>query len=127
MIDTVYIDGLEIRKTWGLTPLYEKFYSSIMQFPDIKEKVTNDFEDEDGVEVASTNSYLKSKESILSFGVDTYENYLNFMDYITSKDSFLLSSDVIGNINLEYISTSNFDYEGISFDIKVRERNFNDR
>lgn len=127
MIDTVYIDGLEIRKTWGLTPLYEKFYSSIMQFPDVKEKVTNDFEDEDGVEVASTNSYLKSKESILSFGVDTYENYLNFMDYITSKDSFLLSSDVIGNINLEYISTSNFDYEGISFDIKVRERNFNDR
>jgi len=127
MIDTVYIDGLEIRKTWGLTPLYEKFYSSIMQFPDVKEKVTNDFEDEDGIEVASTDSYLKSREPVLSLGVDTYENYLNFMDYITSKDSFLLSSDVIGNINLEYISTSNFDYEGISFDIKVRERNFNDR
>lgn len=127
MIDTVYIDGLEIRKTWGLTPLYEKFYSSIMQFPDVKEKVTNDFEDEDGIEVASTDSYLKSREPVLSLGVDTYENYLSFMDYITSKDSFLLSSDVIGNINLEYISTSNFDYEGISFDIKIRERNFNDR
>jgi hypothetical protein len=127
MIDTVYIDGLEIRKTWGLTPLYEKFYSSVMQFPDVKEKVTNDFEDEDGIEVASTKSYLKSKDTVLSMGVDTYDNYLNFMNYITSKDSFILSSTIIGNINLEYISTSNFDYEGMEFDIKVRERNFNDR
>jgi len=127
MIDTVYIDGLEIRKTWGLTPLYEKFYSSVMQFPDVKEKVTNDFEDEDGIEVASTKSYLKSKDTVLSMGVDTYDNYLNFMNYITSKDSFILSSTIIGSINLEYISTSNFDYEGMEFDIKVRERNFNDR
>ena len=85
MIDTVYIDGLEIRKTWGLTPLYEKFYSSIMQFPDVKEKVTNDFEDEDGIEVASTDSYLKSREPVLSLGVDTYENYLNFMQYMVEE------------------------------------------
>lgn len=130
MIDTVYIDGLEIRKTWGLTPLYEKFYSSIMQFPDVKEKVTNDFEDEDGIEVASTDSYLKSREPVLSLGVDTYENYLSFMQYMVEHKTFELYSLLVDKkITYEYLSHSEFNFyvTGSTFAIKLREANFKNR
>lgn len=130
MIDTVYIDGLEIRKTWGLTPLYEKFYSSVMQFPDVKEKVTNDFEDEDGIEVASTKSYLKSREPVLSLGVDTYEHYLNFMQYLIDHNTFELYSLLINKkITYEYLSHSEFNFyiTGSTFAIKLREANFLNR
>jgi hypothetical protein len=126
-MDTVYIDSQEIKSTWGLNPIYEKFYSSLMQFPDIKDRVSNDYTDENGIEVYYTKGYLKSREPTMSFGVDTYAHYLTFMDYITSKDTFVLSSSIIGSITLEYISTSDFDAQGITFEIKVRERNFNDR
>jgi len=126
-MDTVYIDGKEIKSTWGLNPLYEKFYSSLMQFPDIKDRVSNDYTDENGIEIYYTKGYLKPREPSISLGIDTYAHYLTFMDYITSKDTFVLSSSIIGSITLEYVSTSDFDSQGITFEIKVKERNFNDR
>lgn len=122
-----YIDNKEIKATWGLTPIYEKFYSGVMQFPDVKDKVSNDFEDKSGTEDANTAGYLKAPTPTLSFGVDTYEHYVAFMTYITSVDTFTLTCSTFGSVKYEYLSTSEYDDTGITFSIKVRERNFNDR
>ena len=90
--DIIYIDGQNILTTWGLTPLSGKFYSEIMKYPDAKDRVTEDFTDEDGIRVLLTPTKLKAAEVTLSFDVDTYENYLAFCDYMDSHPTFVLSS-----------------------------------
>ena len=129
-MDAVYIDGLEIKKTWGMVPLYDEFYSTLMQFPDIKERISSDYEDEDGVNVNYSAGKLKSKESQVSFGVDTYQHYIDFCNYMLAHPLFVLSSFVIDSgISLEYISHSKFSYyaTGCTFGVKLREANYKKR
>jgi len=130
MIDNVYIDGKDIKKTWGLVPLYSKFYSSIMKFPDAKEKISVDFEDSDGIKEVSGKPKLKSIENVISFGVDTYSNYLAFCRYMISNPTFELYSLLVDKkITYEYLSHSEFNFyiTGSTFAIKLREENFLNR
>ncbi len=129
-MDIIYIDGQDILTTWGLTPLYEKFYSSIMQFPDIKDRIFSDYEDEDGIKVYKSAGKVKSKEIPLSFGVDTYDHYLQFCNYMLNNPTFELSCfEVDKGIEYEYIAHTEFNYykTGSSFGIKLREANFKNR
>ena len=75
-MDAVYIDGLEIKKTWGMVPLYDEFYSTLMQFPDIKERISSDYEDEDGVNVNYSEGKLKSTRPILLLHLKYSQPYL---------------------------------------------------
>jgi hypothetical protein len=130
MIDKVYIDGQEIQSTWGLVPLYSKFYSTIMKYPDAKDKISVDFEDEDGIEEVHGAPFLKSVEPTISFGVDTYANYLAFCRYMVAHPTFELFSFLVGKkINYEYISHSEFSFyvTGSTFAVKLREANFLNR
>jgi len=130
MTDNVYIDGQDIKSTWGLVPLYTKFYSSIMKYPDTKDKISVDFDDKDGIDVVVGKPKLKSLEVVISFGVDTYTHYLSFCRYMISKPTFELYSFLFGKkINYEYISHSEFNFyvTGSTFAIKLREANFKNR
>lgn len=129
-MDILYINGLNAKKTWGLVPLCDKFYSSIMKYPDIKERVMSDFEDEDGIRVATSDGKLKSQEATLSFIVDTLENYYSFCDYITSHQNFELSTFEVGKVIMyEYIAHTDFNWRRtyITFGVKLREANFKER
>ena len=128
--DIIYIDGQNILTTWGLTPLSGKFYSEIMKHPDAKDRVTEDFTDEDGIRVLLTPTKLKAGEVTLSFDVDTYENYLAFCDYMDSHPTFVLSSfRVDKGIEYEFISHTEFNWypECCTFGVKLREANFKNR
>lgn len=132
MQDNIRIDGQLIYETWGITPLSEKFYASLMQYPDAKDKVVSSYLDEDGIHVLSQPTYIKSKEMTLDFGAKDYASYLSFMNYLVAHPNFvLLSYKIDRQISLEYISKSDFHYypntKDASFAIKVREANFKNR
>lgn len=130
MNNTIYINERNIFDTWGLTPLTNTFFASIMKYPDAKDKVTTDFEDEEGILVLDQTTYLKEQEITLSFGVDSYANYLSFMDYLVSNPTFTLRCDLFRKgITYEYIAKSDFKHyrDGNTFAIKIRENNFSSR
>ncbi len=130
--EVLLIDGQNIFDTWTLKPMYEKFYSDMMKFPDIKSRPQSDYEDEDGLNVLYTTGRLKDKEVTVSFFVDSYDYYLLFMNYLLANPVFYLSSLIIDKIiPLEYLSHSDFHYYpntgDCTFGIKVREANFKNR
>jgi len=129
-MDILYIDGLDAKTTWGITPLCDKFYSSIMKYPDAKERVISDYNDEDGINVFLSEGKIKSSETTLSFLVDTYQGYLDFCDYMMSHPVFELTTfSVDKGILYEYMSHTEFNYRRsyFTFGIKLREANFKNR
>ena len=130
-MDTVYIDGQNIQTTWGLHPLIDKFYEDLMKYPDIKKRVTSDYDDQDGTNVYYSAGKLKEKEITLTFGVDTYDHYLAFLDYMVAHPLFELTdlNPIDKGIFLEYLSSGDFHYyyTGSVFAVKLREANFKNR
>lgn len=128
-MENIYIDTYDLFDTWHITPL-DEFFTEMMAFPDIKKRVEMDLAKQDGLDVLLTAGKLDKIEQTLKFGVDTYDNYLAFMDYITSVNSFGITCLTIdSSITVDYLSTTDFEEfkEGITFAIKVREANFKNR
>lgn len=122
----ITIDTFDIRSKWSLEPLYENFNNALMKYPSIKDRVTEDFEDEDGVSVLNSTAKIASQEVVLSFICDSYAKYLEFMEYLVAHQNVTLHSDYTGrSYILEYMSCSGFsDYEYFNtFSAKFREPN----
>ena len=128
-MENIYIDTYELFNTWHITPK-DDFFAELMSFPSIKKRTEMDLSKKDGLEVLLTSGKIDKIEQTLKFGIDTYDNYLEFMDYITSVNNFTINCPTVGSsVIVDYISTTDFNHyrEGISFTIKVREANFKNR
>ena len=128
-MEKIYIDTYELFDTWHITPI-DDFFTEMMAFPDIKKRVEMDLAKQDGLDVILTAGKLDKIEQTIKLGVDTYDNYLAFMDYITSVNNFKISCVTVGSsVIVDYIATTDFEefIEGITFAIKIREANFKNR
>jgi len=122
----ITIDGRDIHKQWTLEPLYQKYYGQLMQYPDAKKKIYNNWPDEDGVDVIDTETKLQEKNITLKFICDNYSKYLSFMNYIFDNPTFDLYDSVLNQkFTLEYISSSEFHRytDHNVFGIKLRQAN----
>ena len=92
----ITIDGHNIKDMWTLTPVMDSVYNQLMKAPEIKERVTNDWSDEDGVEVLIEAARLKPIDMTLTFMCDTYAKYKEFCKYLRDNQTISLYCDYTG-------------------------------
>ena len=120
----ITIDGYNIETEWGLEPVYEGYYNALMKAPDIKDRITNDWSDEDGIEVLFEKGYQKAKEMTLKFACDTIPHYNAFMSYLIANPTVVLAdTNIDTEVTVEYMSSSEFHHYSKynMFGIKVRQ------
>ena len=126
----ITIDGQDILTTWKLEPQYEGFDNSIMQHGGVKDRITHDFEDINGLEVLLDESKLKARTFNLSFICDAYSYYESFMEYLVLHPQISLFYSVTNKTyKFEYISCSSFNKYSthVVFSIQFREADPTDR
>ena len=122
----ITVNSQNISTTWGIEPARDGYYNGLMQFPDIKDRLTNDWTDQNGLQVQLGTGYLKHKEFTMNFLCDTYAHYESFLKYLVANPSVEWFDSFMSIIyHLEYLACSSFNkYVGYNmFTIKVRESN----
>ena len=122
----ITIDGKNIKTKWGLDPVMDGYLSELMKFPDAKDRISNDWSDQDGLDVLLSATKLKAREITINFFCDTYANYVSFMKYLVAHPNVTLIDDTTTeSYILEYMACSSFNRhrEYNTFAIKFREAN----
>ena len=122
----ITIDGYNIATKWTLVPVMDGLYQNLMKQPDIKERITNDWSDEDGLEVLIESAKVKSNEITCSFFCDTYAKYKEFCTYLREHPIVELFAEYTGeSYFLEFLQCSSFnDHRDYNiFGVKFRQAN----
>ena len=122
----ITIDGYNIATQWTLAPVMDGLYQNLMKQPDIKERITNDWSDENGLEVLIEPAKVKSNEITCSFFCDTYAKYKEFCTYLREHPVVELFTEYTGeSYFLEFLQCSPFnDYRDYNiFGVKFRQAN----
>jgi len=122
----ITVDSQYISIKWGLEPAKDGYYNGLMQFPDIKDRIANDWSDANGTDVLYSAGFLKAKEFTMSFLCDTFEHYILFLQYMVAHPTVSWYDGLLNQtFILEYLTCSSFNrYIGYNmFVIKVREAN----
>ncbi len=122
----ITIDGQDLKATWGIEPVYDGFYSALMKDAGMKERITADYSDVNGLTVQTSAGLTKSQELTLSFICDTFAMYEAFLGYcVAQKIVAMWVSELDEEISLEYMDCSEFnDYRDFNrFSVKFREAN----
>jgi len=126
----ITIDSQDIRETWALEPVYDNFYSALMKDSGIKDRITADYSNVNGLTVQSSTAYTKSQDIIISFFCDTFAKYEEFLTYcVTQKVINMYVSEIDETLKLEYKACTSFNENRIynTFAVKFREANPTDR
>lgn len=124
------INGTDIKAGWGLEPMIDTYYNSIMKYPSVKDRIVEDWEDEHGVDVLLSDAKVSNIESTISFICDNITQYNAFVQYLVAQKKVQLRDAEVGKvINLEYLSCSSFNNYNIfcTFGVRFREANFRTR
>ena len=122
----ITIDGYNIATKWTLAPVMDGLYQNLMKQPDIKDRITNDWSDKDGLEVLIEPAKVKSNEITCSFFCDTYAKYKEFCAYLREHPVVELFTEYTGeSYFLEFLQCSSFnDYRDYNiFGVKFRQAN----
>ena len=122
----ITIDGYNIATRWTLAPVMDGLYQNLMKQPDIKDRITNDWSDENGLEVLIEPAKVKSNEITCSFFCDTYAKYKEFCTYLREHPIIELFTEYTGeSYFLEFLQCSSFnDYRDYNiFGVKFRQAN----
>ena len=122
----ITIDGYNIATQWTLAPVMDGLYQNLMKQPDIKDRITNDWSDENGLEVLIEPAKVKSNEITCSFFCDTYAKYKEFCTYLREHPIIELFAEYTGeSYFLEFLQCSSFnDYRDYNiFGVKFRQAN----
>ena len=122
----ITIDGYNIATQWTLAPVMDGLYQNLMKQPDIKERITNDWSDKDGLEVLIEPAKVKSNEITCSFFCDTYAKYKEFCAYLREHPIIELFTEYTAeSYFLEFLQCSSFnDYRDYNiFSVKFRQAN----
>ena len=124
----ITVDGFDISTKWTLEPLYDNVNKYLMTAPSIKERITENFEDVDGLSVLNSMAKVKEMSYTMSFLCDSFAKYNEFILYLLSHNPVNLYFSKTGlTYKLEYLSCSSFDDKVGLFSISVRENNPKDR
>ena len=122
----ITIDGQDLKATWGIEPFYDGFYSALMKDAGMKERITADYSDVNGLTVQTSAGLTKSQELTLSFICDTFAMYEEFLGYCVEKKIVAMwVSELNETLQLEYMDCSEYnDYRDFNrFSVKFREAN----
>jgi len=122
----ITIDGYNIATQWTLAPVMDGLYQNLMKQPDIKDRITNDWSDENGLEVLIEPAKVKSNEITCSFFCDSYAKYKEFCAYLREHPIIELFTEYTGeSYFLEFLQCSSFnDYRDYNiFGVKFRQAN----
>ena len=122
----ITIDGYNIATQWTLAPVMDGLYQNLMKQPDIKDRITNDWSDQNGLEVLIEPAKVKSNEITCSFFCDTYAKYKEFCTYLRENPVVELFTEYTGeSYFLEFLQCSSFnDYRDYNiFGVKFRQAN----
>ena len=122
----ITIDGQDLKATWGVEPVYDGFYSALMKDAGMKDRITADYSDVNGLTVQTSTGLTKSQELTLSFICDSFAMYESFLGYcVTQKVVAMYVSELNETLHLEYMDCSEFnDYRDFNtFSVKFREAN----
>lgn len=122
----ITIDGYNIATQWTLAPVMDGLYQNLMKQPDIKDRITNDWSDQNGLEVLIEPAKVKSNEITCSFFCDTYAKYKEFCTYLREHPIIELFAEYTGeSYFLEFLQCSSFnDYRDYNiFGVKFRQAN----
>lgn len=122
----ITIDGYNIDTQWTLAPVMGGLYQNLMKQPDIKDRITNDWSDQNGLEVLIEPAKVKSNEITCSFFCDTYAKYKEFCTYLREHPVIELFTEYTGeSYFLEFLQCSSFnDYRDYNiFGVKFRQAN----
>lgn len=124
----ITVDGFDISTKWTLEPLYDNVNKYLMTAPSIKERITENFEDVDGLSVLNSIAKVKEMSYTMSFLCDSFAKYNEFILYLLAHNPVNLYFSKTGlTYKLEYLSCSSFDDKVGLFSISVRENNPKDR
>jgi len=126
----ITIDGFDIFATWTLEPVYDNFYSVLMQDAGLKDRVTIDPQFSTGLKVQTSTGYTKSQEVTIQFFCDTFAKYEEFLSYcVTQKVVNMYVPEMDETLKLEYRECSSFTDSRThnTFAVKFREANPTDR
>lgn len=122
----IAINGNNIATTWNLSLVKDGFYNELMKFPDIKERISNNWSDRNGIDVLLSAPKYKQRELTFQFFCDSYIDYKDFIDFIKYNQKLVLFDTVTDkSYYFEYLDCSSFNYyrDYNLFAIKVRENN----
>ena len=122
----ITINGYSISTTWQLELVKDGFYNELMKFPDVKDRLFNDWSDRNGVDVNLTAPLYKQRELTLQFFCNSYVNYKLFINFVKANQTLRLFDDLTNLIySVEYLDCTDFKYyrDYNLFAIKVRENN----
>ena len=122
----ITIDGYNIATKWTLAPVMDGLYQNLMKQPDIKDRITNDWSDQNGLDVLIEPAKVKSNEITCSFFCDTYAKYKEFCAYLREHPIIEIFTEYTGeSYFLEFLQCSSFnDYRDYNiFGVKFRQAN----
>jgi len=122
----ITINGNNIFQSWGLSLVKDSFYNELMKFPDIKDRISNNWSDRNGIDVLLSAPKFKQRELTLQFFCDSYINYKTFIGFVKSNQKLSFFDDLTDKTYVfEYLDCSSFNYylDYNMFAIKVRENN----
>ena len=122
----ITINGNNILVNWGLSLVKDGFYNELMKFPDLKDRLSNNWSDRNGVDVLLSAPKYKQRELTLQFFCDSYVNYKTFISFVKSNQKLSFFDDLTDKTyRFEYLDCSSFNYyrDYNLFAIKVRENN----
>jgi len=122
MVGVLLIDGVDIREEYGII-VSEGSYNSLLSYPSLKQPVTIDWKEMDGVSVNLKNPILDKKEFSISFVGIQGSNVIGFFEMLHSK-----SYHVFDFVTLRFCKKLRVveihDYKGIdifSFSLKLSD------
>lgn len=95
MNDKVYIDSIDIFSQYGIFIL-EGGYNGLLSFPSVKDLESNNWPEEDGVEVDLSELYLNSKEVEIKFAAINDHLTGDFLRLISDKSYHVFDLKEIG-------------------------------
>lgn len=122
----ITINGKNIATEWKLILVKDGFYNELMKFPDIKERLTIDWSDNNGLDVNLSDPLYKDRTLTFQFFCDTYTNYRNFIAYLKANQVLNFFDTLTDKTYVfEYQSCTSFSYyvNYNLFAISVRENN----
>ena len=122
----ITIDGYNIKDKWTIVPIMDGVYNQLMKAPEIKERVTNDWSDQDGIEVLTETAKLKPIDMTLTFFCDSYAKYKEFCKYLRDNATVSLYCEYTGlTYILEFQRHSSFhEYKEYNiFAVSFRQNN----
>lgn len=107
MTGRLYIDGVDVYKRYGIY-VVQGGWNELISYPPLKPCDSNDWQEEDGIEVDLSSPLLNSRELSIKIAINDIDNFSAFISELSSKVYHTLNCSYIKRIyKLRLVSIPN--------------------